>query len=131
MKGKKLDHREESILSMKEQMMMVCLLCGHHSVLKYFLHRVWREVDSNCRKCRIAEETAEHVVHDAPESTIRRKNQHHPTHWRKISKRFCEYGRTGHPSLIYMISHSQESPPPNLPIQSLAPTNSSIQSNKS
>ena len=34
----------------------------------------------------------------APESTTRCMNHIHPTHYRKIPKRICEYGRSGPPS---------------------------------
>ena len=54
---------------------------------------------------------------------------HHPPHeptppdtLRKIPKRFREYGRSGPPSQIHLLmSLSQESPPPILPIHPLTP----------
>ena len=62
MKGEKLDRREESKLSWKEQTTRDCLRSGQHLKLKYWLYKIVRAVDSICRKCGIGEDTAEHVV---------------------------------------------------------------------
>ena len=66
MKREKIDRREESTLSRKEQMTMGRLRCGHHRELKNWLHKIGRAVDTVSGKCRIGEETAEHVVYDYP-----------------------------------------------------------------
>ena len=66
MTGEKLDLREESKLSRKEQMTMVRLISGHHQELKYWLHKIGRTVDTVCGKCGIGEETSEHVVYGCP-----------------------------------------------------------------
>ena len=68
-----LDCREESRLSMNEQMTMGRLISGHHLDLKYCLHKIGRAIDAICRKCGVEEETAEHVVYDWPRI-------HHPSH---------------------------------------------------
>ena len=66
MKGEKLDGREESKLSWKEQTTRDCLRSGQHLKLKYWLYKIGRAVDSICRKCGIGEDTAEHVMYDCP-----------------------------------------------------------------
>ena len=64
MEGEKLDHREESKLSRTEVTTIGRLRNGHHPELKYWWHKIGCVVDTICRKCRVGEETAEHVVYD-------------------------------------------------------------------
>ena len=53
MKGEKLNRREESKLSRKEQTMTDRLTSGHHSELRYWQHKIGRTVDTICRKCGV------------------------------------------------------------------------------
>ena len=76
MKGEKLDRREESQLSRKEQTTMGRLRNGHHPEVKYCLHKIGRAVDTICRKYGIGEVTAEHAVYDCPRFY---HPQHEPT----------------------------------------------------
>ena len=72
-KGEKLDRREESKMSRKEQMTMGRLRSGNNADLMYWLHIIGCAVDNICRKCGVGVETAKHVVYDYPRI-------HHPPH---------------------------------------------------
>ena len=92
------------------------LRSGLHPGLTYWLHKIVCAVDTICRKCRVGKETAKHVydcplVHHLPHEPATPDTSERST---KGSANMGKVYLRPRPTCL-----SQESPPPNLPIQPL------------